>query len=249
MEFGSSLEVVRAKYPEIQRNSSWGKNPSTDAGHAEESWRFMQIGAPYFHGPLIDFNFRDNRLEWKTVTVSIDYHVHVDNNSYSVPYQLMKEKVEARVTTTTVEMLFKSRRVASHRRLSGHGRYATHPEHMPHAHRAHAEWSPSRLIDWAKRSGPAVGAVVSEILHSRPHPEQGYRACLGIMRLGNKYGPERLEAACQRARRLSAASYRTVKNILAAGVDRLPLIEEATQPTPRHENIRGAAYYDKETPC
>ena len=187
--------------------------------------------------------------EWKPVTVSIDYHVHVDENFYSVPYQLMKEKVEARVTTTTVELLFKSRRVASHRRLSGHGLYATDPKHMPHAHRAHAEWSPSRLIDWARKSGPAVGAVVSEILHSRPHPEQGYRACLGIMRLGNKYGPERLEAACQRARRLSAASYKTVKNILAAGVDRLPLFEDATQPTPRHENIRGAAYYDKETPC
>lgn len=187
--------------------------------------------------------------EWAMVTVNIDYHVQVDDNFYSVPHELMREKVEARVTATTVELLHNSRRVASHRRLGGHGLYSTDPEHMPRAHRAHAEWSPSRLINWAKTIGPATGAVVAGILHSRPHPEQGYRACLGIMRLGRKYSPERLEAACERARRLTSASYKTVNNILSAGVDRLPLFEEATQPTPRHENIRGAAYYDKETAC
>lgn len=181
---------------------------------------------------------------WKDCGVNIDYHIDVGHNLYSVPHQLVHERVEARVATTTVEVFFKGRRVTSHARLFGRGRCSTHPEHMPSAHRAHAEWTPSRLIGWAEKTGPATARVVQGILASRPHPEQGYRACLGLLRLGQARGADRLEAACVRADRLGAHSYRTIKNILAAGLDRVPLDDTAPSPLPAHDNIRGAAYFE-----
>lgn len=196
-----------------------------------------------------------NRYEisqWKRCTVNIDYHVEVDHNYYSVPYQLIHEQVEARFSASTVEVLFKSNRVASHVRLYGKGRYSTKTEHMPRSHRAHAQWTPSRMIAWAEKVGGATARMVAGILESRPHPEHGYRSCLGIMRLGRAYGKQRLEAACDRACRLEAFSYRTVNNILKSGLDRVAPDEEPTptRPVPAHDNIRGAAYYStKETPC
>ncbi len=122
---------------------------------------------------------------------------------------------------------------------------------MPSSHRAHAEWTPSRLIHWAETTGAATGRWVAEILNRHRHPEQGYRACLGILRLGKRYGSERLEAAAARAERLRSYSYTTIKNILSSGADRLPLEEEPSpEPTPHHTNIRGAAYYAaKEIEC
>ena len=180
---------------------------------------------------------------WKRCRVNIDYHVEVERHAYSVPFQLIREQVEVRYTTTTVEVFFKGRRVTSHRR-----RYDRQPstvlEHMPSAHRAHAEWTPSRLIRWAEKVGSATGQLVTRILRSRPHPEQEYRAVLGIMRLGRQHGNARLDTASARAMALGSYHYRTVKNILAAGQDHLPLEPPAeTTPTPTHTNIRGAAYY------
>ncbi len=132
-------------------------------------------------------------------------------------------------------------------RLQGRGNYSTCHEHMPASHRAHAEWSPSRLIRWAEKTGPATGRVVAEILATFRHPEQGYRSCLGIMRLAKRYEVDRLEAACLRAEHLGSCRYQTVKNILAAGMDRLPLQDQ--QPpissVPVHDNIRGSAYYGR----
>lgn len=188
---------------------------------------------------------RYEKGDWKDCRVNIDYHIEVDCNYYSVPYQLLHEMVEARFTATTVEVFYKSRRVTSHSRLRGRGRASTLTEHMPRSHRAHAEWTPSRLIRWAEKTGPAAGRVVAEILRSRPHPEQGFRSCLGILRLEKTYGRERLEAACARAEQLGSLSYRTVKNILRAGVDRLPVEAETARPGPApiHPNIRGATYY------
>jgi transposase len=180
---------------------------------------------------------------WKSCGVNIDYHVEVERRFYSVPYQLVHEQVEMRYTASIVEAYFKGRRVASHRRRYDRGP-ATLAEHMPSSHRAHAEWTPSRLIRWGEKTGPATGRLVAGILRSRPHPEQGYRACLGIMRLGRRHGDERLEAACARAERLRSYSYRTVKNILASAQERLPLQDEqAPAPTPSHHNIRGPQYY------
>jgi transposase len=180
--------------------------------------------------------------EWTHCRVNIDYHVDVERHPYSVPYQLLHEQVEARYTTSIVEIFYKGRRITSHRRRYDH-QPSTKPEHMPSAHRAHAEWTPSRLIRWAEKTGPATGKLVAEILKSRPHPEQGYRACLGIMRLGRRYGGERLEAASARAMQLRSPSYRTVKNILSSMQDRLPFTEETVGPTPVHDNIRGADHY------
>jgi transposase len=180
---------------------------------------------------------------WKLCRVNIDYHVEVERHPYSVPYQLVPQEVEARYTSSIVEIYHKGRRVASHRRRYDH-QPSTLPEHMPSSHRAHAEWSPSRLIHWAQKTGPATGRVVAGILKSRPHPEQGYRACLGLMRLGRHYGAGRLEAACERAEHLRSYSYRTVKNILSSAQDRLSFEDKTvSNATPAHDNIRGADYY------
>jgi len=190
--------------------------------------------------------------EWKNCRVNIDYHVEVDHHYYSVPHQLRGEQAEARFTNSIVEIIYKNKRVTSHRRSYKRGRHTTRAEHMPSSHRAHLEWTPSRLIRWAEKIGPATGRLVAEILRSRSHPEQGYRSCLGIMRLGKRYGNERLEAASHRADHLRSASYRTVNNILVSSQDRLPFEEQESISTPIHENIRGASYYaaaKEETPC
>jgi len=210
---------------------------------------FEQLDRPLLRPlPTTRYEF----AEWGDAGVNIDYHVAVAHNYYSVPYQLLHERVEVRLTATVVEVFLKGRRVASHRRRHGRGESSTDPAHMPHAHRAHAEWTPSRLIAWAATTGPATAELVSAILTSKPHPEQGYRACLGLMRLGKRHGIARLEAAAVRAMRLGAPRYRTVQNILASGVDRVPLGEElvASPPLPVHSNIRGSAYYTRqETLC
>jgi len=190
--------------------------------------------------PLTPYEF----AVWTDCGVNIDYHIEVAHNFYSVPYQLVSQRVEARLTATTVEVFLHSRRIASHRRLAGRGQVSTQPEHMPHAHRAHAEWTPSRLIAWAAKTGPATAQLVSDILASRPHPEQGYRACLGVLRLGKRYGAARLEAACARAVHLGAPRYRTVQNLLTSGLDQVPPAEPGAMPVlPVHANLRGADYY------
>jgi len=147
-------------------------------------------------------------------------------------------------------VFFKGRRVAAHVRLTGRGRFATQIAHMPRAHRAHAEWTPSRLIAWAEQSGPATGRLVTGMLERRPHPEQGYRACLGLMRLGKVHGADRLEAACLRAERLRSYRYRTVEHILVHQQDRLPLDAPGpARPALTHENLRGATYYADQEGC
>jgi transposase len=188
---------------------------------------------------------------WMDCGVNIDYHIEVAHNYYSVPYQLVHQRVEARLTATTAEVFLKGRRIASHCRLPGRGQVSTQPEHMPHAHRAHAEWTPSRLIAWATKTGPATAQVVADILASRPHPEQGYRACLGVLRLGKRYGSERLEAACARAAQLGAPRYRTVQSILVTGLEQLPLDDPAAPALviPLHSNLRGADYYAERQPA
>jgi transposase len=183
--------------------------------------------------------------EWKACRVNIDYHVEVTHNFYSVPYQLVHERVEARFTASTVEVVFKSRVVAVHVRLTGRGRYATQVAHMPRAHRAHAEWTPSRLIAWADQTGAATGRFVAGLLQRRPHPEQGYRACLGLMRLGREHGADRLDADCARAEHLRSYCFRTVEHILKHQQDRLPLDEPPARPALMHENVRGARYYEE----
>jgi transposase len=180
------------------------------------------------------------------VRANIDYHVEVDRHYYSVPYQLAGQQMEARFTATTVEVFHLGKRVASHRRSSAAYQHTAIRDHMPKSHQAHLEWSPSRLIHWAETAvGQATAQVVRTILESRPHPEMGYRACLGIMSLGKAYTNPRLEAASQRALQLQACSYQTLKSILKRGLDReTTLPPEPERSGPEHENVRGAHYYD-----
>lgn len=189
---------------------------------------------------------------WKKAKVNIDYHVQVEKCFYSVPYTLAREVVDVRLTASTVEILHRGERVASHQRLLGQGRFTTTPEHMPDSHRRHREWSPSRLIAWGETVGPNTASLVAEILRSRPHPEHGYRSCLGLMRLGRHYSPARLEAAAGRALALGALSYRSVDSILKKGLDRLPQDAPAPERLPlTHENLRGPDYFKDEerNPC
>jgi len=183
---------------------------------------------------------------WKTATVNVDYHVEVDRHWYSVPYGLVGERCDIRVTAATVEVLHHGRRVASHRRSGDQRRFTTDAAHMPEAHRRHAEWTPGRIVRWAEQTGPAVAALVAGIMASRPHPEQGFRSCLGIMRLGRRYGDARLEAAAARALAVRALSYRSVESILRNGLDGLPTpgSEPVTTTIGDHANVRGAGYYE-----
>jgi transposase len=186
--------------------------------------------------------------EWKKVTVNIDYHVDYDHRYYSVPYQLVHQKLELRATTKTVEAYNSAgRRVASHAREHGRRRYVTDPSHMPPSHRAHLEWTPTRLVDWARTVHPATAELAEKILSSRPHPEHSYRACLGLMNLAKRYGNERVGSACARALASGAISYSSVKSILAENLDRLPLAPASpAPPPPEHENLRGPGYYADE---
>jgi len=185
--------------------------------------------------------------EWKKATVSIDYHLAVDHRFYSVPYQLVRRRLDVRVTTTTIEIFDGHKRVASHLREHGARRYITDPAHMPKSHRAHLEWTPSKLVAWGEAVSSDTGVFVERLLESRPHPEHAYRACLGLKKLERQYGPERLSAACARALAIGSISYSSVKSILAEGLDRLALPgDEATPPPPAHENLRGATYWKEE---
>ena len=181
---------------------------------------------------------------WKRPRVNIDYHLEFESHYYSVPYQLRGQVLDLRATATAIEIFRSGRRITSHVRSYVKFQYTTKPEHMPAAHRAHADWSPSRLIAWAEKVGPATARVVAEILESRPHPEQGYRACLGVMRLRERYPDERIERACLRALTLRAVSYRSVQAILKNNRDREEILPSpAQQPLPLHGNVRGPGYY------
>lgn len=191
--------------------------------------------------PLTPYEY----AEWRKVTVNVDYHVAADRHYYSVPYQLVREQVEVRLTSTTVEVLFKNKRVASHPRSYRQGGFTTLPQHMPKAHQRYLQWTPSRIIRWAEQYGPMTQKLVTAILDSRPHPEQGFRSCLGIMRLGKRYPHDRLEAACARALAIKAYSYKNVESILKNGLDQQSLLfnqDDQTQPL-THQNVRGKDYY------
>jgi transposase len=183
--------------------------------------------------------------EWKLVRVNIDYHVEIGGHYYSVPYALVKHQLDARLTTHTVELFHKGKRIASHRRSPHKGHHTTVTAHMPKAHQHYAQWTPQRLIRWAAKTGGATAQVVESILAARPHPQQGFRACLGIMRLGKRYGDHRLEAACQRARVIGSCSYKSIESILKHDLDRQPLPgkTETTRSDFHHVNVRGPSYY------
>ena len=193
--------------------------------------------------PLPDHPYQ--YAEWKLVRVNIDYHVEVEGHYYSVPYTLVKHQLEARISAHTVELFHQGKRVASHRRSPHKGRHTTIVGHMPKAHQHYAEWTPTRLIRWAEKTGGACARLVETILASRPHPQHGFRSCLGLMRLGKRYGADRLEAACRRAMAIGACSYKSIESILKHELDRQPLPQqpETTATDMHHVNVRGPNYY------
>jgi transposase len=182
--------------------------------------------------------------EFKRARVNIDYHIELEGHYYSVPHALVRREVELRYTATTVEVFHRGERVASHRRAAARGHHTTVAAHMPERHRHYAEWSPERLLRWAEKIGPETARCVEGIMARRRHPEQGMRACLGLLRLTDRVGPERLEAACARAVAACAYRLKSVEAILKAGLDRQPPAAPA-QPDlpPDHDHIRGADYY------
>jgi transposase len=181
---------------------------------------------------------------WSKGKLGSDYHVEVEGHLYSAPHTLVDAVLEVRATASTVEVFHRGERVASHVRSHERGTKTTDHDHMPLAHRKHLEWTPDRLAAWAAEVGPSTQELTETILRERPHPEQGYRSCLGILRLHKRYGTERLERACARAMKAGARSYRHVDSILRKGLDHLDVAPAPAPATIAHENIRGEAYYN-----
>jgi transposase len=184
--------------------------------------------------------------EWIKAKVNFDYHIEVKDQYYSVPFQLLHERLDVRQTATTIEAFHKGNRVAAHARSYTKGGYTTLKEHMPPQHRAYAEWSPARFIQWAGKIGEATARLVEQVLAGRVYQEQAFRSCMGIIQLGRIYEPERVEAAAQRALKYKTFSYRSMKAILSGGLDQRQDIEEQRSgqlSLPLHQNIRGPEYY------
>jgi transposase len=228
--------AIRAKVAELNARAFRGEPTSRAELFAElESDHLGPLPAGRFELPA-----------WRPATVHIDYHVDGgEGHYYSVPFRYVRQRVEVRLTSATVEVFRGTARIASHAREYGRRRYVTDPAHMPASHRAHLEWTPDRLVSWAGNISASTAELVEALLSSRPHPEHAYRATLGIIGLARRYGNDRVGAACARALAVRAISYTSVKSILAENLDRLPLPEPA--PTllapPEHDNLRGAGYY------
>lgn len=203
--------------------------------------RFLELDKPVLRPlPTVPYQF----AEWKKARVAPDYHIEFSGHYYSVPYQFVGRELDIRATESTVEGFHKGARIASHVRSHAKGKYTTVKDHMPKSHQAYAEWTPERLVRWAGEAGPATAELVSSILTTRPHPQQGFRSCLGILSLSKRFGKDRVEAACRRALAVGGRSFKSVRSILDLGLDKTP----GPQPAQAvlnlsHDNIRGGEYY------
>ena len=183
--------------------------------------------------------------EWQARRVGLDYHVEVARHFYSVPHRYARQPVEARLTARTVEIFIRGERIAVHMRGSGNGRHTTLPEHMPSSHRRFADWTLAKILTESGRVGPCAQLLCEKILEDRPHPEQGFRSCMGILGLEKHFGAQRLEAAALRALEIGARNYGSVKSILEKGLDGQPLRPRDSDHQPiDHGNIRGPDYYN-----
>jgi len=197
--------------------------------------------------PLPDLDW--DYAEWRLARVGLDYHVEVDGFFYSVPHALIRAEVELRLSERTVEIFHRGQRVALHQRRYGGRRHGTDPDHMPSSHRRYAEWSPERFQRWAKTIGPNTEGLIIAVLASRPHPEQGFRTCLGILRLYRGIDPARAESVSARALEIGALNYRSVASILANNLDKAA--SRQTRSDERsgmslfdHQNVRGPRYFN-----
>ena len=182
---------------------------------------------------------------WKKAKVHIDYHVDVEKSYYSVPYRLIGKQIDVQYNERTVQIYHSGKRVASHMRVRRAGQYVTDNAHMPHEHRYYLEWTPARIQKWGETIGPHTRDLMEKIMQSKQHPEHGFRGCLGIIRLSRTYTPERVEQASYRALQLEAYSFRSIKSMLAKGLDKVVPFDTAQRSeTIQHENLRGGDYYD-----
>jgi transposase len=187
--------------------------------------------------------------EWRKARVHLDYHIEIAGHYYSVPHSLIKREIDVRVTDRMIECFDRGTRVALHPRSEMRGAHSTQPEHMPHSHRAHHQWTPRRFVSWAASIGPGTQELVEHLLTNKPHPEQGYRSCLGLLSLAKRYDRMRLEAACRRALSLGSRTRSSVASILAHGLDQQPLTDPSTGKDESvfvlsdHANVRGPDYY------
>jgi len=181
--------------------------------------------------------------EWIERKVGLDYHVEIEKHYYSVPHTHLRQKVWARIAARTIEIFHEGQRVASHVRTSGNRKHTTVTEHMPEAHQTYEGWTPAQIREWAERIGPHTGALVDQILRTKTHPQQGFRACLGLVQLAKPHGSKALEAACLRALEIGAATYGSVKSILQNNLHRRQPEKPADGPAITHANIRGADYF------
>lgn len=234
-------EAIRIKLHEFN-NKPFQKMEGSRYSH------YLEIDRPALRSlPKTDYEL----AEWKTATLHVDYHVEYNGNLYSAPYQYVGQKVDIRATSSTIEIFHKGVRIAGHPRTYSKKRnYVTNPEHVPAKHRYLMQWNPERFIRWAAQTGPYTGQLVEKLLESKVHVEQGYRACLGILRLAKNYPVERVEKAAKRALDSRAVSYYSVKSILEKGLDKLEPLDNVRNFPLHHANIRGAQYYNGEVkPC
>ena len=180
---------------------------------------------------------------WKRARVAPDYHVEVDRCWYSVPFSLIRQQVDVRATHSTVEVFHRGKRIASHVRNPGRRSHVTVPDHMPSSHRRHAEWTPARVLASAEKLGPSVAAFCQIVMEDRPHPEQGFRTCMGVLSLAKSYEPDRLDAACRRGVAIKARSVSSIRSILKNGLDQAFLEPDPDELPLQHPNIRGQKYY------
>jgi transposase len=200
---------------------------------------FASIERPALRAlPATDYEF----AEWRLARIGPDYHVEIEGFYYSVPYALIHTQVDLRITSRIIEVFHRGKRVAAHQRRYGGRRHGTDPEHMPSAHRRYAAWSPARFQRWARSIGPNTEALVIAVLANRPHPEQGFRTCLGVLRLFRGIDPARAEAVAARALVIGALTYKSVASILQNNLDRTqPAAESST--VIEHQNLRGPSYF------
>jgi transposase len=181
--------------------------------------------------------------EWRFARVGIDYHVEAEGFFYSVPHALLREQVDTRITTRTIEIFHRGKRVASHARRYSGPRHGTLPDHMPSAHRRYAEWSAERFARQARDIGPETEALILAVLARRPHPEQGFRTCLGVLRLFRGLDAVRVEAISRRAVEVGVLTYASVASIIKHRLDQSVSPQAADGAPLLHENIRGSGYF------
>jgi transposase len=189
--------------------------------------------------PGDDYEF----AEWRFARVGTDYHVEYEGFFYSVPYGLIREQVDLRATSRTIEIFHRGQRVAAHQRRYSGRRHGTDPDHMPSAHRRYADWTPERFRRWATSVGPQTEGLITAILAHRPHPEQGFRTCLGVLRLLRDLEPSRAEAVSARALQIGALTYKSIASILANRLAAQPARDPEPTAILEHANLRGPGYF------